>query len=238
MLSAQPSYNTCPAGSPHDSAFRLPTRPPDPTFFRLFNFPSLSRASPAERREAHCSRLPRPGVGPRLPCPPLPRHLGAPPRRGGEGRGGVRGRACQVRRGRPGPLTSAQVREGRRRGRPLASFGVPPAPLPDQVRRGWGAGARWAAGTLPLEPAGAALLASGAAASAPARAPPALREEWALRTEGAAGRPVGPAEGAGRRPSASGLVTPPWDPPPGCRARRRPRSHPAPAGPTGPPISA
>ena len=110
LLSAQPSH-TGPTRSPHHLAFRLPSWPPDPTFFWLLSTPSPSRTSPAESREAH-----RPGATPavglqqpqtRPPTPPAPPRRPAP---AGEGR--REGRACQVRRGRPGLLTSAQVREG------------------------------------------------------------------------------------------------------------------------------
>lgn len=82
--------------------------------------------------------------------------------------------------------------------------------------------------------------ASRASAAAPARSPPALREEWARETQDAAGRSAGPAEGAGRRSSASGPVTPPWSPPlgAGLAGGRGPRSRPSSAGPGGTQISA
>lgn len=91
-------------------------------------------------------------------------------------------------------------------------------------------------GTCASRPAGQL---RGASLRCCPRPPPALREEVAWQTEGAAGRSAGPAKGAGRRPPSWARVTPPWPPPlgAGLAGGRAPRTRPASAGPGGPQIS-
>lgn len=154
----------------------------------------------------------------------------AAPRPGQGGR--CEGRACQVRRSHPGPLTSAQVRRADAAPScPPARSGLPPAPSPDQVKREIPlCGRAQRSGSLRLEAGGGQplLLCLEPASPAPRRLlsgipPPALREAVERETEGAAGRSEGSAGGAGRSPPASAWVTPLCPPllgqePAGCRA--------------------
>lgn len=126
-----------------------------------------------------------------------------------------------MRRSHPGPLTSAQVREGRRRAL------LPASPLWAPTRTFTGPGkagdpAVWARAALgvpaPRSRRGAAPPpVSGACLPAPRRLlsgipPPALPEAVERETEGAPGRSEGSAGGAGRCPPASAWVTPPCPP--------------------------
>lgn len=111
-----------------------------------------------------------------------------------------------MRRGHPGPLTSAQVREGRRR----AARSLPPAPPPDQVKRGSGPCGRRAArggGPRARRPArGSSSCRAGARLRCPRRAlrPPSGRR-CALGTRGAA---PGPRRVRGAVLPRRALVTP------------------------------
>lgn len=145
-----------------------------------------------------------------------------------------------MRRGYPGPLTSAQVRQGGRCAhRPATRSGLPPAPPPDQVKRGIplcgramrsGVPApRSRRGTVPAAP----LLPD---AHSPAVLRPPSEKRWNRRLRAPLGARRDP-RGAAR---CVGRVTPPWPPPGGAglAGGRRRQSRPTSAGPGVPQISA
>lgn len=158
----------------------------------------------------------------RPPAPPAAEP--APPRRpapGGRG-GRCEGRACQVRRGHPGPLTSAQVREAdAARSRPSARSGLPPASPPDQVKREARLRGRARPGDLRLEAGGAA-----------PRSQPPLLPASSARPPGGGGMADGgrrwalgrARQGCGAPSSLVGPGDPTVAPAPRGRARRRPRA--------------